>query len=68
MREEELKEWLREASRETKPVKHWLRLLVRLIQKNSEDGSVLEEVAWEMMVFLPKGRGENQGIGIIEVV
>ena len=27
-----------------------------------------EEVAWDTMIFLPKGRGEHRGIGIVEVV
>ena len=42
--------------------------MVILIQKNLEDGTVPEEVAWEMMVFLPKGRGVYWGIGLVEVV
>ena len=45
MRTEDLKVWLREASRETNPVKHRWQLLVRLIQKNFEYGVVPDEVA-----------------------
>ena len=68
MRVEDLKGWLRGASICTNPVKHQCQLLVRLIQKTFKDGVVPEEVAWETMVFLPKGRGEYWGIGFIEVV
>ena len=68
MRAEDLNGWLREASRETDPVTHWWRLLVRIIQKTFEDGAVPEEVEWATMVFLPKGRGEYRGIGLVEVV
>ena len=68
MKVEGLKGWLREASRETDPVTHWWRLLVRIIQKTFEDGAVPEEVEWATMVFLPKGRGEYRGIGLVEVV
>ena len=65
---EEDKGWLIEASREMEPVTHWWRLLVRIIQKTFEDGAVPEEVEWATMVFLPKGRGEYRGIGLVEVV
>ena len=40
MRVEYLKRWFQEASREKNPVKHWWRLLVRLIQRKFEDGFV----------------------------
>ena len=40
MRAEDPKEWLGEAPRETNPVTHQWRLLVRLIQKTFEDGAV----------------------------
>ena len=42
--------------------------MVRLIQNIFEDGVVTEEVAFETVVFLPKGRGGYWGIGIIKVV
>ena len=67
MRVEDLKGWLREASRETNPVNHQWRLLVRLIQKTSKDGVVPEEVAWATVVLLPKGRGGYRKIGLVEV-
>ena len=41
---EDLMGWLQEASRDENPVKHWWRLLVRLIQMTFEDGVVPEEV------------------------
>ena len=59
MRAENLKGLLLEASRETNPVNHWWRLLVRLIHKTFEERVVTEKVAWAMTVFLPKGRGGN---------
>ena len=68
MREEDLKRWLREPSMETDSVKYWWRLLVRLIQTTLKDGAVPEEVVWAKMVFLPKGRGEYWGVGLVNVV
>ena len=41
MRAEDLKGWLREASRETDPVTHRWQLLLRLVQKTYEDRMVL---------------------------
>ena len=68
MKVEDLKEGLREGSRDTKPVTHRWQLLVRLIQKTFRDGAVPEEVAWATMVFLPKGKAVYLGIGITKVV
>ena len=43
-------------------------MLVRIIQRVFEDGVLPEEVAWETMVFLLKGKGEYWGIGLVKVV
>ena len=56
-RAEDLKDWLKETSRETNPVTHRCRLLVIFIQNNFEYGTVPKEGVWETMVVLPKGRG-----------
>ena len=58
IREEDLKRWLIEASRETDPVTNRWKLLVQLIHTTFKDGVVPEEVVWAMMVFPPKGRGD----------
>ena len=57
MQAEVLRGWLREASRETNPVKHRWRLLVRLIHKTFKDKVVPEEVEWATMVSYQKGGG-----------
>ena len=46
MQVEYLKGWFQEASREKNPVKHWWRLLVRIIYRKFADGLVPDEVAW----------------------
>ena len=51
-----------------KPVTQRWHLLVRLVQNTFEDRLVPEEVVRVTMVFLPKGRGEYWGIGLVEVV
>ena len=61
MRAEDLKGWLIEASREIDPVMYQWQLLVQIIQTNFKYGSVMEEVAWDTMVFIPKGRGGVSG-------
>ena len=65
---EDLKGWLRDASRKNKPIKHRWRLMVRLIHRTFEDGVVPEEVAWATMVLLLKVKGKYRGIGLVEVV
>ena len=61
IRVEDLKGRLWEASREMEPVTHRWKLLLRLIQNTVKDGVVPEELVWETMVFLPKGRGGVSG-------
>ena len=68
MRADDLKGWLREASRENNPVRRQWKLLVRLINRMLKDGVVPEEVTWVTMVFLPNGRWGYWGIGLVEVV
>ena len=65
---EDQKGWLREPSPEKNRVRIRWRLLVRLIQRTFKDRVVPEEVAWETIVFLPKGSGGYQGIGLVEVL
>ena len=68
MRAEDLKRWLREASRETDPVTYLWQLMVQLFQTTFKDGAVPEEVVWGAMVFLVEGRVEYQGIGLVKLV
>ena len=41
--------------------------MVRLIQRVFGDKTLLKELTWEKMIFLPKGKGEYRGIGLVEV-
>ena len=40
-------------------------LVVRLVQVMFRDGTIPEEIAWETMVLLPKGKGEYRDIGLV---
>ena len=42
--------------------------MVRLVQVMFRYGTAQEEIAWETMVFLPKGKGEYRGIRLVEVL
>ena len=59
---------MREAFWEKKPVRRWWKLLMWIIHRTFGEGPLPEEVTWETMVFLPKGRGEYLRIGLMEVV
>ena len=48
--------------------KNQWRLLVRCINRMFKYGMVRDEVACKTMVFLSKGKGQYQGIGLVEVV
>ena len=43
-------------------------LVIILVQVMFRDRTVLEEIAWDMMVIPPKGKGGYRGIGIVEVL
>ena len=64
---EDLKGWLREATRKKELVRERWALLVRLVQQTFGYRVPPEELAWNTMVFIPKGNGEYQGIGLVEV-
>ena len=41
------------------------RTFVRLMQAIWEQGSVPEQMRWEIIVLLPKGNGDYRGIGLL---
>jgi hypothetical protein len=45
--------------------KKW-RIFVKLMQAVWEQGSVPEQMKWEIIVLLPKGGGDYRGIGLLE--
>ena len=64
---EDLKGWLREETRKRETTRTWWELLVRLLQRTFGDWTPPADLAWATMVLIPKGKGEYQGIGIVEV-
>ena len=51
---EDLKGWVREATRKKEPVRRRWEILVRLVHQAFGDGTPPEEFAWEIMVLVPK--------------
>jgi len=47
------------------PGRKW-RIFVKLMQAVWEQGSVPEQMRWEIIVLLPKGGGDYRGIGLLE--
>ena len=41
--------------------------VVEMTQTAFRDGKLAEEAAWQMVVLIPKGKGEFRGIGLVEV-
>ena len=46
---------------------HWGRV-VEIIQTAFRDGDLAEEVTWQAVVLIPKGKGDYRGIGLVEVM
>ena len=42
--------------------------VVELTQTAFRDGNLTEEATWQTVVLIPKGKGEFQGIGLVEVI
>ena len=42
--------------------------VVELTQTAFREGNLAEEATWQTMVMIPKGKGEFQGIGLVEVI
>ena len=68
IRAEDLKGWIREAKLEKEPTRRRWEIVVRLVKLEFRDGTMPEEIDWSTMVLLPKGRGEYQEIGLVEVL
>ena len=67
MRAEDLKGWLREATRKKFPVRRQWELVVRLVHLTFEDRTPPAGVACATMVLIPKGKGEYWGIRLVEI-
>ena len=67
MHTKDLKDWLWEAMRKKGPARRGWELFVILVQQTFGYGTPLAELAWATMVILPNGKGEYQGIGLVEV-
>ena len=52
---------------QTEAEKHWGRF-VEIIQTAFQDGELGEEVTWQAVVLIPKGKGDYRGIGLMEVM
>ena len=46
---------------------HWEKV-VELVQTAFWDGDLAEEVTWQAVVLIPKGKGDYRGIGLVEVM
>ena len=57
MQAEDLKGWLRKATHTKAPESRRWEILVRLVRRTFGDGNPPEELAWETMVLILKGKG-----------
>ena len=53
--------------RRTGAEENWARF-VELVQTAFWDGDLAEEATWKAVVLIPKGKGDYQGIGLVEVM
>jgi hypothetical protein len=67
MKAEHLKEWLDATEREIYPEWDRWSKFIELIQHVLETGVLPIEIAWYVMVVIPKGSGSYRGTGLMEV-
>ena len=68
MKVENLKTWLREATREKdSDTEKWYKL-VSITQVAFRDGYIPEAMTWMTVVLVPKGGGGYRGIGLVKVI
>ena len=72
MRGEDIKGWLRGIKKEeqddngqTEAGDLW-RMFVQLVQTTWTTGEVPKQILWEIVVLIPKGKGQYCGIGLLE--
>ena len=52
---------------QTEAERHWGRV-VEIIQRTFRDGELAEEASWQAVVLIPKGKGDYQGISLVELM
>ena len=68
MQAEHLPQWLIAATRDDSPdATNWLKV-VAIVQVALQDETLAKECTWKTVVLIPKGKGDFQGIGIVEVL
>ena len=70
MKAEHLKEWLRDVKRKeaedgVEEIGGRWRMFVTLLQAIWERGDIPQQMTWMIIVLLPKGEGDYQGIGLL---
>ena len=68
MRSENVKVWIREATREKDPGKKRWEKLVIVTNMALQERCTLTALTWTRMVLIPKFRGEYIWIGLVEVI
>ena len=56
-----------EQEAQTEAEGHWGRG-VEIVQTAFREGELAEEVTWQAVVLIPKGKGDYRGIGLVEVM
>ena len=56
-----------EQEAQTEAEGHWGRV-VEIVQTAFRDRDLAEEVTWQAVVLIPKGKGDYRGIGLVEVM
>ena len=65
---ENLKEWLRAATREKEPDTETWDKVVSVIHVAFWEGYIPDALTWKTMVLIPKGKVEYQCIGLVETI
>ena len=68
MRAEHLCQWLIDAMRDNAPdATNWLKV-VAIVQAAFQDGTLAEELTWQTVILILKGKGDFQSIVLVKVL
>ena len=65
---EHLRQWLIAETRDDFSDATNCLKVVAIVQAEFRDGTLAEECTWQTVVFIPKGKGDFRGIGLVEVL
>ena len=68
MQAEQLRQWMIATTYNNSPdATNWLKV-VAIVQAAFQDGTLAEELTWQTVILIPKGKGDFRGVVLVKVL